>query len=173
MEIDESRKCNDQLRLAIRAELQKYIKQALPKGRTQTFFDSESKKYGLILVGERFQSQNMRNGQWQSAWCIEDGKVTGTIRAIVHYFEDGNVQLNTHRDAQFEWIFTEDFENSAKELISKIQSHEDEVQVAVNEAYSQLADVTFKKLRRQLPVTRAKVDWNKLASYKVGDQLQK
>ena len=153
--------------------MDKYAKQVLPRGRGQAYLDRTSQVYGIVLVGERFQLQNMRNGQWHSTWRAERGTVKGTIRAIVHYFEDGNVQLNTHRDVEFAWTPSEEAEASAKELVEKIRNCEDEVQLAVNEAYGQLADTTFKKLRRQLPVTRTKVDWDKLASYKIGDQLAK
>jgi capping protein alpha len=52
-----------------------------------------------------------------------------------------------------------DMADAAQELVKQIRAKEDEVQVAVNEAYGQLAETTFKKLRRQLPITRAKVDW--------------
>lgn len=89
----------------------------------------------------------------------------GMIKVIVHYFEDGNVQLQAQRECNFE-LETSKFaveEGStgelAREIVERIKEMENEIQLAINESYGQLSDTTFKKLRRQLPVTRAKVDW--------------
>jgi len=58
---------------------------------------------------------------------------------------------------------------SASEVVRQIALAERKYQEDLNRAFTSLNEGAFKGLRRQLPVTRQKVEWEKISSYKVRD----
>ena len=101
----------------------------------------------------------------------DQASLTGVIKSQVHYYEDGNVQLVSSRECK-DTISFSDGESFASSLVNSISKFEHDYQTAVNQNYTDMGDKTFKALRRQLPVTRTKVDWDKICSYKIGSELQ-
>jgi capping protein alpha len=88
--------------------------------------------------------------------------LTGLISVDVHYYEDGNVRLLTNKPVSVS------AGSSASELIKAIASAERKYQEELNRGFTGLSEGAFKGLRRQLPVTRQKVEWEKISGYRVG-----
>ena len=132
----------------------------------------------LIYVGNKYSQSNYWSGKWKAQWDlnISKGELKGKIDIIVHYFENGNVQLH----ATHEPIITVNIneypkdENSIKKLINSIKESDKQYQVNLNDIYEhKLGNKVFKSLRRILPITREKVDWDKVVNYKLGSELGK
>lgn len=60
---------------------------------------------------------------------------------------------------------------SAGEIMKTIAKVERGWQEELNRGFSRLSEGEFKSLRRQLPVTRQKVEWEKVTSYRAGKEI--
>ena len=56
-------------------------------------------------------------------------------------------------------------------ILSRIAAAERDYQEELTRAFSRLAEDAFKGLRRQLPITRQKVEWDKVGGYKLGQDI--
>lgn len=121
---------------------------------------------GMIAVVISYKNLNQNNywtGGWHSDWSTniaKNGKVqlNGKIQLQVHYYEDGNVQLNStfKEEAQ---IDVSSAEETAEILVDTIMKRETAFQKKLDQFYVQMHDSTFKNMRRFLPKTGKKMDW--------------
>lgn len=155
---------SDSTRNALEQAFIEYIGEHYPNGAISVYGSGGS--YTVVLVDNKYNPRNYWNGRWRSQYTISGNSVKGLLRAQVHYYEDGNVQLQTEKTVEL----TAPASNAA-EVIKQVKKAEAEYQTAINESYAQLSDTTFKALRRALPITRNKLDWNKILSYKIGNEL--
>ncbi|VDN81446.1 unnamed protein product [Brugia pahangi] len=169
-------------RKAVQEEADKYIDSHYEEtGIAAVFVNNGS--LTLCIESHRYQPKNFWNGRWRSQWTIPiaDGKneqceIKGIIKVHVHYYEDGNVQLVSTKETSAKITYTADFAQTAKDVFRIIWDEESKYQAssfdAVQENYQQMSATTFKALRRQLPVTGVKFDWNNTHAYRISKDLK-
>ncbi|KAJ1887699.1 F-actin-capping protein subunit alpha [Kickxella alabastrina] len=159
---------NEELRAALQTHLDQYVANHYTNGSVSVF--AHEGAVVSCIVSNKFSPGNFWNGSWRAVWSFNPAmaQLNGSAKVRVHYFEDGNVQLDTQSD------FAGDIEagrDVAKKVAKMIGQFEADFQQGINDGYRQLAERTFKGLRRTLPVTRNKIDWEKIANYKIGGEL--
>jgi len=168
--IDEA---TEPLRTAIEESVEAYIADHYPNGACAVY--GSDSLVTICIVDNKYNPGNYWNGRWRSVWTISTAvpNIKGSVKVHVHYYEDGNVQLNSGKDIEFSVDFSDDPKARAAKIIKQIGKSEKEYQAALNESYGEMAENTFKGLRRALPLTRNKLDWNKILNYKIGSELGK
>lgn len=111
-----------------------------------------------------------RNGRFRTVYTVPissaPSAITGNIHVDVHYYEDGNVALSTTKPISLSIPSL-----SVDTILSRIAAAERDYQEELTRAFSRLAEDAFKGLRRQLPITRQKVEWDKVGGYKLGQDI--
>ncbi|KAI9818895.1 MAG: F-actin-capping protein subunit alpha [Pycnora praestabilis] len=119
----------------------------------------------ILLVANKYSPNNFWNGRWRSLYIFtpSTSQLTGDIKVDVHYYEDGNVRLITRKPVSLSLSSSP----SSSDIIREIGNEEKQYQAELNRAFNNLSEGAFKGLRRQLPITRQKIEWDKISGYRV------
>lgn len=122
----------------------------------------------VTTCSERIDVKNCYAGLWRGDWQINvlsdtDATLQGSILIHVYCHEASNVQLKTKKLYDHVQIrCSSSSANLAKAIQAKIATLESDVAAELNEMYTTMDD-KLKALRRVLPVTRTRLEWNVLA----------
>lgn len=148
---------------AIQQSLKVYLDEYyLSEEKAAGVFVSDNKLL-VVISGEKPNLRNYWSGRFSSTWTIELASpllaITGEIKIHAHYFEDGNVQLQTQKNLPRTTLeySTADIGTT---VINYIKKAESAVQAGLEEMYVNMNDETFKTMRRLMPVTKSKMEWN-------------
>ncbi|KAL2913425.1 F-actin-capping protein subunit alpha [Polyrhizophydium stewartii] len=159
-------------RSALDHAIQEYAASFYPSS-VSTVWATDDGALVAAIVANKYNPDNFWSGRWRSVWRIHPGstELTGSAKAQVHYYEDGNVQNNTSREFSVVIEALDDPAALAAAVVKLIKKHETDYQIALNETQERLSSDMFKSLRRALPLTRNKIDWPSILSYKIGSEL--
>ncbi|MDI1489793.1 MAG: F-actin-capping protein subunit alpha [Ramalina farinacea] len=122
----------------------------------------------LLLSASKYSPSNFWNGRFRCTYHFSPTTSTlrGTVKVDVHYYEDGNVRLTTTKSVSERTV-----SGGAEAVVREIAKQERAYQEELNRGFGELGEQSFKGLRRQLPVTRQKVEWEKVGSYRAGREI--
>ena len=116
---------------------------------------------GALAVAIRGDKVNLRNfyaGGWASTWTAAvDGAgyaVSGAVRVRAHYFEDGNVQLQSAKTVEAAKCA------DVAAVAALVEETEGALQRGLEDMYENMSAETFKAMRRVMPISRQKMKWN-------------
>jgi len=162
-------------RAALETVLQPYVDNFYLFGGSTVYGAKDGSEYKLTacISAARYRPTNYWNGRWRSSWICtfrptgSEVKIEGTVKLTVHYYEDGNVMLYTNTKLRTT-CSNADPETLAHNIVEAIHDVEAKFHEALDESYNSMGETTFKALRRVLPVTRNKIDWTKIHSFRLG-----
>ncbi|KAH9999617.1 F-actin capping protein alpha subunit [Russula compacta] len=168
---------SEPFRSALEASTLQYLSSHFNDGTASVFATPDNETSFIIqIVANKYNPVNFWSGRWRSEYIVDlDARtITGQILVNVHYYEQGNVQLETKHQSSITLptsITASSPDASAKKVLALIADQEGAYQESLGDTYHGMGEKTFKGLRRALPLTRQKLDWDKVLGYKLGAEL--
>jgi len=169
IQADDTDSSLEPLRAAFEKAAFDYASQHYPHGATTVY--GKDGKIIVCISSQRFNPSNYWNGRWRSVWTFSNGELVGHFKIVVHYYEEGNVQLNTDTTQKTSITESGNPDAVASAALKAIVKVEQTYQQSLDTSYSTMGETTFKALRRALPITRTKIDWSKIKNYKLGGEM--
>lgn len=168
---------SEPFRAALEGSTLNYLSAHYHDGVSSVFSVPDSpNKFVIQIVANKYNPSNFWSGRWRSEYRIDlDSKtIQGKILVNVHYYEQGNVQLTTTHEMESILAPTINASSpapSASKILALIEDEEGKYQTSLTDSYQEMSEKTYKGLRRALPMTRSKMDWDKVLGYKLGAEL--
>lgn len=100
MEEYSEEKALESLRASVETESAAYVNDHFPNGVcTVHCTDNE---ITIAIVDNKYNPNNFWNGRWLASWIYDtqSNELKGNTKVNVHYYEDGNVQLNAEKSSE-------------------------------------------------------------------------
>ena len=153
--------CTDDLREAVENKVKEYINKSYKTEVTKYNVYLGKDKIVVLISAHNLNLKSFWSGEWLSTWEIDinSKKIDGTLRANTYYYEEGNIQFNL--DTKFNGTAKGGDNNAiAESIVEFIKDKENSVQLELEKVYDELSENYIKPLRRKLPITGTKMNWN-------------
>ena len=154
---------SDSLRQEIDTKIKSYLDKYYTNGisKSNIYIDKLTNKIIILISAHNINMKNFWSGEWLSSWeyDIKSKKIKGNIKTNTYYYEEGNIQfnLNTNFDESVSGSSNSDISNNIYKIIEKSENN---IQVELESVYDNFSNDYIKPLRRKLPVTGTKMNWN-------------
>ena len=154
---------SDSLRQEIDTKIKSYLDKYYTNGisKSNIYIDKLANKIIILISAHNINMKNFWSGEWLSSWeyDIKSKKIKGNIKTNTYYYEEGNIQfnLNTNFDESVSGSSNSDISNNIYKIIEKSENN---IQVELESVYDNFSNDYIKPLRRKLPVTGTKMNWN-------------
>lgn len=155
-------------RTAIEKSMQDYLgRQYIGEKAVCSVYAKDDGIITILLSGLNKNLSNFWSGGWRGEFSV-DVSAQGTaplaakVKITIHYFEEGNVQLNASRQKSVDVQIT-DPTTTADGIAKAIEKWENEYQSNIEEMYVEIHSTTFKQMRRFLPITQEPMNWNTMS----------
>ena len=151
------------LRDAIEAKLKEYLEKCYVMDVTKynVYFDGAANKIVVLISVHNLNLKSFWSGEWLSTWelNLSTKQAKGSLKANTYYYEEGNIQFSLETKFSPTNLGGGN-EEMAEDLIEYIKTSENSVQLELETVYDELSENYIKPLRRKLPVTGTKMNWN-------------
>ena len=157
----QSAECQSELRDAIDSKMKEYMDKCYKTEVTKYNVYFDGNKIVVLVSAHNLNLKSFWSGEWLSTWemDINPKDIKGTLRANTYYYEEGNIQFNL--DTKFDGKAEGGDDNAvATSLVEFIKKSENSVQLELEKVYDELSENYIKPLRRKLPITGTKMNWN-------------
>lgn len=115
----------------------------------------------LLITSKNIQLKNLYTGEWITRLTTTKEGTTGSIRINAHCFEEGNVQFVRELPIEEkEVVLTGNPKEDGKSIMKLVEEKENSAKESIEEFFLGIKDEVIKNLRRALPITGQKIDWN-------------
>jgi len=163
------------MRAALQSSVTQYVARQYSAEHSAGSVYAKDGQLVVCITGEKPNLRNFWSGKWNSQWTVvvsgaSSATVTGDIKVHAHYFADGNVQLQTSKPVPAAPVSSGagGEKDLAEAVVAHIKAAETTLQGALGDMYANMNEETFRCMRRVLPVTRTKMEWNVNAVRMVG-----